>query len=275
MWKSDGTEPGTVLVKDIYPGTIGPYPYSSSPNFLTDVDGTLFFIANDGPTGNELWRSDGTAAGTVLVKDIYPGPEGSRSVFLTDVDGTLAFRSDDGIHGDELWRSDGTEAGTVLVEDIWPGTIGPNPAGSAPGNLTDVNGTLFFRANDGTTGNELWAVSPGPALGPSATLRVNVAQAVGGEQVVGNLAAVLPDGPGFVTAYGCADGIPRDSNGNINRSDLNYNGGDVTSNRLVVQADTNGDICFYTLRATDLVIDVTGTLDGYGFDHQRTDTRAR
>jgi len=159
LWKSDGTEAGTVLVKDIYPGTVGPYPYSSSPNFLTDVNGTLFFIANDGPTGNELWKSDGTAAGTVLVKDIYPGPEGSRSAFLTDVSGTLFFRADDGITGNELWKSNGTDAGTVLVGDIWSGTIGPKPAGSAPGNLTDVNGTLFFRANDGTTGNELWAVS--------------------------------------------------------------------------------------------------------------------
>ena len=102
-----------------------------------------------------------------------------------------------------------------------------------------------------------------------------MAQAVGGEQVDGKLAAVLPDGPGFVTAYGCADGIPRDSNGNNTRTDLTYNGGDVTSNRLVVQADTNGDICFYTLRATDLVIDVTGILNGQSLDHQRTDTRAR
>ena len=155
---------GTVLVKDIYPGTVGPYPYNSSPNFLTDVNGTLFFIANDDPTGNELWKSDGTEAGTVLIKDIYPGPEGSRSVFLTDVNGTLFFRADDVINGKELWKSDGTVAGTVLVKDIWPGTVGPIPASSDPGNLTDVNGTLFFTANDGTTGGELWK-SDGTAAG--------------------------------------------------------------------------------------------------------------
>ena len=139
--RAAGPEPS--LVKDIYPGTVGPYPYNSSPNFLTDVKGTLFFIANDDPTGNELWKSDGTAAGTVLVKDIYPGPEGSRSVFLTDVNGTLFFRADDGITGNELWKSYGTAAGTVLVKDIWPGTVGPNPASSDPGNLTDVNLSLI------------------------------------------------------------------------------------------------------------------------------------
>ena len=106
-------------------------------------------------------------------------------------------------------------------------------------------------------------------------LRVNVAGAVGGEQVVGNLTAVVPDGPGFVTAFACADGIPRDGRGEINRSDLNYVGGDVVSNRLVVEADADGDVCFYTLRGTDLVVDVTGAVDGRVFDHQRIDTRGR
>ena len=160
--RAAGPEPS--LVKDIYPGASGPYPHNSFPDKLTNVNGTLFFIANDGTTGNELWKSDGTAAGTVLVKDIHPGLEGSRSVFLTDVNGTLFFRADDGSHGDELWKSDGTEAGTVLVKDIWPGAFGPNPASSAPGNLTDVNGTLFFMANDGANGYELWK-SDGTAAG--------------------------------------------------------------------------------------------------------------
>jgi ELWxxDGT repeat protein len=152
--RAAGPEP--FLVKDIYPGASGPYPYNSSPNFLTDVNGTLFFIANDGTTGNELWKSDGTAAGTVLVKDINPGPEGSRSVFLTDVNGTLFFNANDGANGYELWKSDGTEAGTVLVKDIWPGAVGPIPASSVPANLTDVNGTLYFQCNDGSHGDELW-----------------------------------------------------------------------------------------------------------------------
>ena len=63
LWKSDGTESGTVLVEDINPGG------SSFPQYLTNVAGTLFFFANDGNSGQELWKSDGTATGTVLVKD--------------------------------------------------------------------------------------------------------------------------------------------------------------------------------------------------------------
>jgi trimeric autotransporter adhesin len=90
------------------------------PTDLTDVNGTLYFAANDGKHGEELWKSDGTA--TVMVKDIDPGPTGSNLFGLTNVDGTLFFAADDGTHGDELWKSDGTAAGTVMVKDIDPGS---------------------------------------------------------------------------------------------------------------------------------------------------------
>ena len=47
-------------------------PDDSDPSSLTGVGGTLFFTADDGIHGRELWKSDGTKAGTVLVKDIDP-----------------------------------------------------------------------------------------------------------------------------------------------------------------------------------------------------------
>src|SRR5205807_5582603 len=97
LWKSDGTAAGTALVKDINPGSAYGFPASSSPNNLTAVGGTLFFSANDGTNGKELWKSDGTAAGTVLVKDINPGIADSYPSALTAADGPLFIAADDGV----------------------------------------------------------------------------------------------------------------------------------------------------------------------------------
>jgi RNA polymerase sigma factor (sigma-70 family) len=179
LWKSDGTAEGTVLVKNI-----GGNPYTSTPCFLTNVNGTLFFTADDGVHGRELWKSDGTAAGTVMVKDINPGRAGGFPDpwmgNLTNVNGTLFFAAEDGVHGLELWKSDGTEEGTVMVKDINPGPASsvewrrpgdtappglgkPRHPGNTvqrhgldPGTMAAVNGTLFFVADDGAHGYELW-----------------------------------------------------------------------------------------------------------------------
>ncbi|MCA9066123.1 MAG: hypothetical protein KDA96_23810, partial [Planctomycetaceae bacterium] len=123
----------------------------SVPRQLTNVNGLLFFTAFDSTSGLELWVSDGTYGGTMLVKDIRPGAGYSYPSDLVNVGGTLFFSATDGNSGRELWKSDGTTAGTVLVKDILPGT-----GNSSPAELTNVNGTLFFRANDGTSGSELW-----------------------------------------------------------------------------------------------------------------------
>ena len=154
LWKSDGTEAGTVLVKDIRPGSSYGYPVGSFPHYFTNVGGTLFFAAIDDENSLELWKSDGTEAGTVLVKDINPGGGGSAGSLpnhLTDVNGTLYFTAFVPETGIELWRSDGTADGTVLVADLRLG-----PESSSPHNLAFVNGILFFAANDGRNGTEPW-----------------------------------------------------------------------------------------------------------------------
>src|SRR5437867_7382248 len=88
-------------------------PRSSNPSELVDVNGTLFFSAYVG-SGYELWKSDGTAAGTVLVKDFSPDSDGRRPSQLVNANGTLFFAD----RGYGLWKSDGTAAGTALIKAI-------------------------------------------------------------------------------------------------------------------------------------------------------------
>ena len=80
---------------------------------------------------------------------------------LTNVGGTLLFTANDGTHGYELWQSDGTQAGTFMVDDIHPGLAsGTRSYYYSDADLTNVNGTVFFAATDGSTGVELWKATP-------------------------------------------------------------------------------------------------------------------
>ncbi|MCP4711410.1 MAG: hypothetical protein GY869_22550, partial [Planctomycetes bacterium] len=139
--------PEAYLVKDIY----NTDDSGSYPGNIVEIGGAIFFTADDGVNGEELWKSDGSAAGTVMVKDIYSGSDGSDPRYLTNVNGSLFFSTDDGSNGRELWQSDGSAAGTVMVKDINSGG-----GGSSPPNLTNVNGSLFFMVDDGSHGYELW-----------------------------------------------------------------------------------------------------------------------
>jgi large repetitive protein len=144
LWRSDGTETGTVLVKDINPGSNGSNPSKE----VATAAGTMYFTASDEASGAELWKTDGTDAGTARLKDIDPGAGSSSPADLANVDSVVYFSADDGTTGRELWRTDGTEAGTMLVRDIEPGRNG-----SAPASLTNANGILYFVTNGGAA---LW-----------------------------------------------------------------------------------------------------------------------
>lgn len=147
LWKSDGTAEGTVLVKEITPGIDG--TFISSP---VNVNGTLFFAAGARTLLDELWKSDGTAAGTVAVRPIP-----TFVTRLTNVDGTIYFAAASN-EGSELWKSDGTSEGTVFVQDINPGFDSSNP-----GPFMHISETLYFAADDGTHGRELWFLPLEPA----------------------------------------------------------------------------------------------------------------
>jgi len=154
LWKTDGTT--STLIKDIYPGDD-----SFFPSQLKAVGNTLYFTAYTAETGTELWKTDGTT--TTLVKDIRPGELGSSGADsnfyaseMAAVGNTLYFTANGGMTGTELWKTDGTT--TTLVKDIRPGELGSSgaDAGFYASEMVAVGNTLYFTANDGTTGAELW-----------------------------------------------------------------------------------------------------------------------
>ena len=183
LWSTDGTEAGTYSV-----GPFDPHRLTASGNLLyfTDDDASKLFRSDGTAAGTrvvlegqeyalnalvgssnllyfiggdlELWRSDGTEAGTRVVRDIRPGEEGSmRSVLPADLGtvGPLAvFAANDDVHGMELWVSDGSEAGTRMLQDIAVGSESSNPTG-----FTRSGDLVYFSADEGETGQELWAIS--------------------------------------------------------------------------------------------------------------------
>ncbi len=114
---------------------------------FTVFNDELFFKANDGIHGEELWKYDGTSVS--LVQDIRPGEKSSKLLHLTVFKNELVFNAETENGGDELWKYDGTSAS--LIQDIRPGNHGSHPA-----DLTVLDNNLFFVANDGEFGCEPW-----------------------------------------------------------------------------------------------------------------------
>ena len=110
------------------------------------------FAGGDMGSNIELWRSDGTEAGTRLVKAIGINGSSPDEQNWIAVNGKLVFTADDDEHGRELWQSDGTEAGTAMIKDINPFDLTGVPGSP----MTQYNGNVFFAANDGQNGLELW-----------------------------------------------------------------------------------------------------------------------
>lgn len=122
---------------------------SSSPSDFCRVGETLFFRANDGIHGSELWKIEGPDAKPVMVADIKPGASSSPEE-LVSMGGRLFFFTDDGANGSQLWTSDGTEEGTSLVKAIFSERMIWNH------HLAVAGDRLFFFADDMLNGFQLW-----------------------------------------------------------------------------------------------------------------------
>lgn len=138
---------------------------NSNPSQFTVYKGMMYFAAENDTSGNEIWKSDGTEQGTVMLKDTWPGEKGGGFFPLGELKGKLVYMASDSVHGVELWMTDGTEQGTKMIADVNPGigrgaewshyyhralnaeVINPNRV---------YNNVLYFAGNDGVNGRELW-----------------------------------------------------------------------------------------------------------------------
>jgi ELWxxDGT repeat protein len=152
LWISDGTVAGTILFKDLYPGSTGSYPQA-----FTVANNKLFFMGSGVDGERRLYVSDGTIPGTKIIKNNFVNLFNGMSDFPV-LNTTIYFTSDNGTgSGTGLWKSNGNISGTTLVKpDIFPGNTG--------GNYAVLNNKLYFSAFDYTNGSELW-VSNGTNAG--------------------------------------------------------------------------------------------------------------
>ena len=175
LWATDGTESGTHLLKEIRGEDSNGNNYGSYPSGFTTIGDTMYFIANDGEHGNEPWMTDGTANGTRMLKDIREensNGDNYGSTYGCDMECDTSFRpyykfgdqifftADDGLHGREIWVTDGTANGTQMFKDIREEDSDGNNYGStycySRNCFFEFADRLWFQANDGTHGDELW-----------------------------------------------------------------------------------------------------------------------
>lgn len=172
LWSSDGTSPGSGLVRDIVAGpgssintfvtNLGVEPVNESTQLIA-ASGRAFFVVDDRVHGRELWVTDGYTEGTVMLRDIMPGPLGSNPSALSIVDGVLVFNACDEL-GCEVWTSDGTESGTVQLADVYPG-----PLSSSPRDFKAAGEIVYFSAHD-DRGVELWGFPRSSLPTPAPTV---------------------------------------------------------------------------------------------------------
>lgn len=153
LWRTDGTALGTYRLTDLCPGRCDGVLFGGLRP-AEAAGGLLFFAGDDGVHELELWATDGTAAGTRLLRDIVPGRASSTIATLVAAGAQVAFLANDEVHGREIWMSDGTPAGTRLVFDS---VAGPEDGNLVPYAYCNV---LYAAGSSG-----LWRLDGTPAGG--------------------------------------------------------------------------------------------------------------
>ena len=296
-WITDGTSGGTRKIKDInsYTDSIGeiPWYFANQTIFAATASGTrAYFVARGDETGFEIWVTDGSEAGTYVVRDAQSGPESSDILYVTTIGEQAFFALNDfsvssqysSQFGSELWTSDGTEAGTYMVRNI-----APDSASSYPGQMTAFGDRLLFVADayngrgqqlfitdgsrstfsnlaqpvrilDTRSGNKVGALD---GSGAAYTLQVTGTSGVpyhGVAAVSLNVTAVSTEAGnegGYVTVYPC--GTRPDA------SNLNFTSNQTVPNAVVAPVSSAGTVCFYVYGKAHLLADVSGWLPSGGF----------
>lgn len=162
LWKTNGTFINTNLVIDLNKKFSSSTDSNNGNRFFTEFNGKSVFISNNGFSSYEPFISDGTINGTSIIKDINPSnyPSVYTSYYydpaLTKVGNYIYFRATNGTNGYELFKTDGTAANTSMVKDIFAGTANCFNTLNDYNNMINFNNILYFKANNGVNGDELW-----------------------------------------------------------------------------------------------------------------------
>lgn len=198
VWRSDGTNAGTNLLATI-PGSRG----SSYEAEVVTRNGLVFFSA-PGITSDHLWVTDGTVAGTLEIANGGRDPA-SLTVDLTTTSTQIWFSATDSFNGRELWRSNGTAAGTTRMTQIRAGS--GNAMGSDTKQIACATSGVYFAANNGTTGMEVWRVA-GIAVSQFADVFPGGSQALPREfTAIGDHVMFSASGPNGREPYCIAAGV--------------------------------------------------------------------
>jgi ELWxxDGT repeat protein len=175
LWKTDGTVAGTTAISSLPDAASG---FEITIQELTNVNGTLFFVVgyfNIGdaePKRYEVWRSNGTSAGTQQVSDLN-GTDGGYGVYsLTAIGDQLYFVTNEPTTGNQLWRTDGTTSGTTAISYLSPSFV------FVTVTIAESNGKVYFPANRDSAGFELWQTD-GTSAGTTRVTDLNPGSADG------------------------------------------------------------------------------------------------